>query len=188
MDRLARLRAAERALANGGIVAYPTEGVYGLGCLPSDARAIMRILHIKRRSWRKGLPLIGASIDQVDRLVVLPADGLREEILSSWPGPVTWILPARPGVPRLLTGGRQTLAVRVTAHALAAALCKRAGCALVSTSANRAGRAPLTTALAVRRVLGAELDFVLGGTLGSLSGPTPIRDGVTGAYLRVTRA
>lgn len=175
---------AARALANGGVVAYPTEGVYGLGCLPSDIAAITRILRIKRRSWRKGLALIGASIEQVEALVDLPNDGLREEILSSWPGPMTWSLPARPGVPRLLTGGRPTLAVRVTAHALAAALCERAGSALVSTSANRSGQAPLTTALAVRRTLGAELDFVLGGALGGLDGPTAIRDGITGAYLR----
>jgi L-threonylcarbamoyladenylate synthase len=94
------------------------------------------------------------------------------------------VLPARRGVPALLTGGRTTLAVRVTDHALARRLCERARSALVSTSANRSRHPPLRTALAVRRALGRELDFVLAGPLGGLRGPTPIRDGRTGAYLR----
>ncbi|HSG65695.1 MAG TPA: L-threonylcarbamoyladenylate synthase, partial [Gammaproteobacteria bacterium] len=148
------MRIASCALARGGIVAYPTEGVYGLGCLPTEVAAIARLLAIKRRSWRKGLPLIAASIAELAPFVELPADGLRAEIEASWPGPVTWVLPARPGVPVLLTGGRRTLAVRVTGHPLAAALCKQARSALVSTSANRSGRPPLLTPLAVRRALG----------------------------------
>ena len=91
---------------------------------------------------------------------------------------------ARRGVPRLITGGRSTVAVRVTDHALARALCERAGSALISTSANRSTHAPLLTPLAVRRALGAELDYVLAGPLGGLLGPTPIRDAATGGYLR----
>jgi L-threonylcarbamoyladenylate synthase len=179
-----RLARAARVLTAGGVVAYPTEGVYGIGCLPSDDAAIARILAIKRRSWRKGLALIGASFEQLEPLVVLPDGGLRQEILDSWPGPFTWVLTARPGVSRLVTGGRGTVAVRVTAHPLASALCRRAHSALVSTSANRSERAPLLTALAVRRELGAELDDVLAGRLGGLDGPTPIRDGTTGRYFR----
>jgi len=180
----ARVHVAARALARGGIVAYPTEGVYGLGCLPTEIGAVARLLTVKQRSWRKGLALIAASIAQLDPLVELPTNGLRDEIDASWPGPVTWVLPARPGVSALLTGGRDTLAVRVTNHPVAAALCAQAGSALVSTSANRTGRPPLRTALAVRRALGRELDCVLGGPLGGLDGPTPIRDGATGEYLR----
>jgi len=179
-----RVEAAVLALLAGGVIAYPTEGVYGLGCLPSDADAIHRLLRVKRRTWRKGLALVAGNIEQLERLVVLPRGPLGEEIASSWPGPVTWVLPAQPGIPRLLTGGRETLAVRVTDHGLAKALCLRAGSALVSTSANRSRNAPLRTALRVRRALGSELDYVLAGPLGVLAGPTPIRDGATGAYLR----
>lgn len=178
------MRSAALALARGGVVAYPTEGVYGLGCLPTEIDAVARLLAIKQRSWRKGLPLIAASIAQLDPLVELPSGGLRDEIEASWPGPVTWVLPARPGVPMLLTGGRRTLAVRVTNHPIAAALCARAGSAIVSTSANRSGHRPLLSALAVRRALGRDLDCVLNGPLGGLAGPTPIRDGATGVYLR----
>lgn len=175
---------AARVLAAGGVVAYPTEGVYGVGCRPDDVDAIRRILTIKRRSWRKGLLLIAARVDQLEPWIELPDDGRRAEILAGWPGPVTWILPVRPGVPHLLTGGRRTLAVRVTDHPTAAALSERARSPLVSTSANRSRHAPLLSALAVRHVLGPELDYVLGGPLGDLEGPTPIRDGSTGSYLR----
>jgi L-threonylcarbamoyladenylate synthase len=175
---------AARILQAGGIVAYPTEGVFGIGCLPDDLDAVRRILAVKQRSWRKGLALIAASIEQLEPLVELPGGAMRAQILATWPGPATWVLPVRVRECRLLTGGRGTLAVRVTAHPVARALCAKAGSALVSTSANRTRRAPLRSALAVRRRLGADVDFVLGGALGGLSGPTPIRDGRNGAILR----
>lgn len=179
-----RLVQAARVLQGGGIVAYPTEGVFGVGCLPTDTDAIEHLLHIKRRSWRKGLPLIAADLEQLAPFVTLPEDGLRAEILASWPGPVTWVLPARPGLPAQLTGGRATVAVRIPGHASARALCLQTGSALISTSANRSGRKPLLSAREVRRALGAELDFVLAGPLGDLEGPTAIRDGLSGDYLR----
>jgi len=179
-----RVVKAVRALRGGGIVAYPTEGVYGLGCAPTELDTVERLLRAKRRSWRKGLPLIAASLDQLAPFVTIPDDGLREEILASWPGPVTWVLPAKSEIPDLLTGGRTTLAVRITDHAIARALCLRAGSPLIATSANRAGHPPLQNARAVRRALGGEIDYVLPGALGDLQSATAIRDGVTGAYLR----
>ena len=180
------LRAAQaaRVLRGGGIVAYPTEGVYGLGCLPTELDTVERLLRVKRRSWRKGLPLIAANLEQLTPFVTIPADGQREEILASWPGPVTWVLPARSETPDLLTGGRSTLAVRVTSHEISRALCLQADSPLISTSANRAGRPPLLSARAVRIALGGEIDYVLAGPLGGLENPTAIRDGRTGAYLR----
>lgn len=178
---------AARLLAAGSVIAYPTEGVYGLGCLPTKLAAIERILKIKQRSWRKGLALIAASFEQLEPWVRLPRDGLREEILASWPGAVTWVLPAHVGVPALLTGGRRTLAVRVTAHRQTRLLCLRTGSALISTSANLSGRPPLRSALAVRRRLGRDVDLTLAGPLGELHGPTPIRDGLTGSLLRAGR-
>ncbi len=179
-----RFERAVRTLADGGLIAYPTEGVYGLGCLPGARRAVERLLRIKRRSWRKGLILIAADIAQLEPLILLPTGGLRTEILASWPGPVTWILKAQRGVPTWLSGGRETLAVRVTAHSLARRLCSRLESPLVSTSANRSGRPPLTRVLQVRRELGAELDDLLVGPLGSLAQPTTVRDGLTGQILR----
>lgn len=181
---LPRFERAARTLADGGLIAYPTEGVYGLGCLPGEKRTVYRLLRVKRRSWRKGLILIAADLAQLEPLIVLPKGDLLAQILASWPGPVTWVLRARRSVPAWLSGGRETLAVRVTAHPLAMRLCNRLNSPLVSTSANRSGRPPLTRALQVRRELGTELDDLLVGPLGSLAQPTTIRDGLTGRILR----
>jgi L-threonylcarbamoyladenylate synthase len=182
-QRLAIARAARAVLA-GGVVAYPTEAVYGLGCLPENRAAVMRVLAIKRRSWRKGLLLIGADLAHLERFATLPSEPHRREILAAWPGPVTFVLPARAATPRWITGGRDTVAVRLTAHTIARELCARVGGALVSTSANVSRRPPHRRLLPLRRTLGNAVDVVLAGELGSLAQPTVIKDGRTGAVLR----
>jgi len=181
---LLRLRLAARVLANGGVVAYPTEAVYGLGCDPWNRDAVGRILAIKGRDRTKGLILIAADPIQLVPLVE-PLPGPRmAEILESWPGPNTWLLPARPTTPSWLTGRFDTLAVRVTAHPLAAGLCRAYGGAIVSTSANRAGRAPARSAFEVRRALDGAPDYILAGACGGAARPSTIRDGRTGRVLR----
>jgi L-threonylcarbamoyladenylate synthase len=165
-------------------VAYPTEAVFGLGCLPEERDAVLRLLKIKRRSARKGFVLIAAVLADLEPLIELPEEPMRREILATWPGPVTWVLPARTGVPGWLTGGRGTLAVRVTSHPVARALCLRTGRALISTSANVTRRRPHTRLLQLRRDLGRQIDYVLPGELGDAARPTAIRDGVTGRLLR----
>jgi L-threonylcarbamoyladenylate synthase len=179
-----RIDDAARVIVNGGVVAYPTESVYGLGCLPNDIAALERILAIKRRDARKGLIVIAADIEQLAPLALLPAGEIEAQMRAGWPGPVTWVVSARAGIPPHLTGGRATLAVRVSAHPLVQQLCRRCGSALVSTSANRSGHRPARSALAVRRTLGREVDFVLAGPLGTSSRPTEIRDAATGRILR----
>lgn len=171
-------------LRDGGVLAYPTEGVFGIGCLPFEAGAVDRILAIKARSWRKGLLMIAGELEQIERLIVLPQSGLRQEILASWPGPVTWVLEARPPIPKWISGGTDTVAVRLTGHPVARALCVRAGSPLVSTSANRAGHPPLTRAIQVRRALGSGFDYLVPGALGNALGPSIIRDGRSGRTLR----
>jgi len=175
---------AARVVRAGGVVAYPTEAVYGIGCLPTYAPALERILAIKQRDARKGLIVIAAAIEQLEPLARIPRGDTGSRIAADWPGPVTWIVPARPGLPEILTGGRDTIAVRVSAHPIVRALCERAESALVSTSANRAGRRPARTALSLRRTLGTELDYVLAGALGEQVRPTEIRDWRSGKVLR----
>lgn len=181
-----RLRVARAAhvVRRGGVIAYPTEAVFGLGCLPREQRAVGRVLAIKRRSWRKGLILIGADFGQLERYVVLPPEPRRSEVLASWPGPSTWVLDARAGAPRWVTGARASVAVRVTAHPVAAALCSAVGDALVSTSANLSRRPPHRSLLKLRRELGRRVDYVLAGPLGGLAQPTVIRDARSGLILR----
>lgn len=182
------LRTAARVIAAGGVVAYPTEAVYGLGCDPLNPEAVRRILAIKQRDEAKGLILIAASLDALLTFVE-PLHGARmREIQATWPGPHTWLLPARPDTPGWLTGAHDTLAVRITGHAGAAALCrawsKIGSGALVSTSANRSGRPPVRRALDVRLQLGAAPDLLVNGPCGNRSRPSTIRDGGSGRVLR----
>jgi L-threonylcarbamoyladenylate synthase len=145
---------------------------------------VQHLLALKARPMRKGLILIAADWDQLEPLVLGLDVGRMAAVRATWPGPVTWLLPVRPETPRWLSGDQGTLAVRVTAHPLAAALCRRWGGPLISTSANRAGRPPARTALAVRRALGPGPDYVLAGRCGGEARPSRIRDARTGAVLR----
>jgi L-threonylcarbamoyladenylate synthase len=179
-----RLALAAHWVARGGLVAYPTEAVYGLGCDPLDRAAVWRLLTLKARPAAKGLILIAADWSQLEPFVHTLGPEHMEVIHATWPGPVTWLLPARRTTPSWLTGDHETLAVRVTAHPLTAALCRRCGGPLVSTSANRASCPPARSALAVRQALGAGLDYVLVGPCGGAARPSRIRDGASGAVLR----
>lgn len=178
------LRRAASIIASGGVLAYPTEAVYGLGCDPRNRAAVWRLLRMKRRPEAKGLILIAADFSQIEPYVQSLDWQRMAAILASWPGPNTWLMPARTRTPRWLTGDHTTLAVRVTAHPLAAALCRQWGGALVSTSANVSNRPPARTALAVRRRLDTPPDLVLVGRCAGAERPTSIRDGATGSTIR----
>lgn len=168
---------------HGGIIAYPTESVFGLGCDPLRLDTVVRLLQLKQRPAAKGLILIASDLEQLLPFLQPLDAACRERVLATWPGPVTWLLPARPETPTLLRGEHDTLAVRVTAHPLAAALCRACGTALVSTSANLGGRPPARSALAVRRTFGEAIDYVLPGEAGGAP-VTEIRDARSGAIVR----
>ncbi len=177
---MSALEHAARILKQGGLVAYATEYCFGLGCDPMNERAVARLLRAKRRPAAKGLILIAAAIDQLAPYVAAtPA-----HVAATWPGPYTWLLEPRASVPHWITGAHPRIAVRVTAHAQAAALCRRAGMAIVSTSANRAGQHPARSHREVLRRFGMDIDYVLPGRVGDLDAPTPIRDAVTGGSIR----
>ena len=180
------LEAAVAALHHGGVIAYPTEAVWGLGCDPFDAVAVRRLLAIKEREESKGLILIAANLAQIASLIdrdALPPARIAA-VLATWPGPHTWLLPGTTLVPDWLRGDHTTLALRVTAHTGAAALCAAVGGPLVSTSANRAGAAPARTLAELDPALLAQLDGVLNGETGGLDAPTTIRDAASGSLLR----
>ena len=178
-----QLREAARCIRNGGLLAYPTEAVYGLGCDPRNRAAVQRLLALKRRPATKGLILIGADFQQLRPFVRTLAPERMAPVLASWPGPNTWLLPAARDAPFWLAGAHRALAVRVTAHPLAAALCRACAGPLVSTSANASGRRPARTPLLVRlRCPG--VDRILHGPLGDAARPSTIRDAVTGRVVR----
>ena len=177
---------AATALHAGGVIACPTEAVWGLGCDPFNQTAVLRLLAIKQRPVDKGLILIAASLAQLDGLAdwsALPP-ARRDEVLASWPGPHTWIVPATARVPRWITGAHDGVAVRVSAHPVVVALCEAFGGVLVSTSANPAGAMPPRTAAAIDAGLLAAIDGCVTGETGDLPRPTPIRDARSGAEIR----
>lgn len=172
---------AARRVRAGGVIAYPTEAVYGLGCDPRNRRAVARLLRLKRRPAYKGLIVIAANAQQLWPY----APELPARAIATWPGAHTWLVPARPRVPFWLRGRHATLAVRVTAHRIAARLCRAAHMALVSTSANRARARPARSAREVARRFGAALDGIVAGRVNRRARPTPIRDVRTGASIRL---
>ncbi len=172
-------------MRSGGVIAYPTEAVYGLGCDPLNAQAVQRLFRLKGRSLDKGLILIGAEPRHLMPYMGAMPQARFREIWGSWPGHLTWIVPASAHTPDWLTGGRDSIALRMTAHPLAAALCRACGGALVSTSLNRSGRRPARNALQARlRLPSGCCDYLLHGRTGPHNRPSTIRDALTGVVLR----
>jgi len=178
-----RLRQAIKTLNMGGTIAYPTEAVYGVGCDPWDEAAVQDLLAIKQRPWSKGLILIASDFNQLQDFIEPVSADLLQQLQQTWPGAVTWLLPARADVPIYLTGMHDTIAVRVTAHPLTRQLCEAFGGAIVSTSANITGLKSAKNVHQVRWQL-PDIDYVLAGALGSAEKPSQIRDGLTGEILR----
>ncbi|KRE94476.1 tRNA threonylcarbamoyladenosine biosynthesis protein RimN [Frateuria sp. Soil773] len=183
---LDELDAAAALLRAGGVLAYPTEAVYGLGCDPHDRTAFERLFALKQRPPTQGVLLIAAEFAQVERYVdraAVPAAAMaRAE--ASWPGPHTWIFPRSAEVPAWVAGAHAGIALRVTAHAPAAALCRAFGGALVSTSANPHGVPPARSAMDAAAYFGEALDGLLEAPVGGQTSPTTIRDVLTGAIIR----
>lgn len=177
---------AVAALTRGGVIAYPTEAVWGLGCDPRQEAAVLRLLAIKRRPVDKGVIVVAASVDVLHEWVDLDAlePARKQEVLASWPGPHTWILPVTAQAPRWVTGAHDGLAVRISAHPVVAALCAAWGAPLVSTSANLAGEPPARSRQALDPALLASIDGVVDGEVGALAQPTQIRDARSGQILR----
>jgi L-threonylcarbamoyladenylate synthase len=183
---LADVDAAAALMRRGGVLAYPTEAVYGLGCDPHDHAAFERLFALKQRPPTQGVLLIGADFAQVERyidLAAVPAEVLAQ-VRESWPGPNTWIFPRSPLVPDWVAGAHAGIALRVTAHEPAAALCRAYGAAVVSTSANPHGEPPARSADMAVGYFGQALEGVLDAPVGDQARPTVIRDALTGAIIR----
>lgn len=179
-----QLHAAARWVRAGGVIAYPTEAVFGLGCDPGDRCAVERLLALKCRSAAKGLILIASEWNQLQPWLDRIPAAWHEKLQSSWPGPTTWLIPAAKHCPDWLTGHHDTLAVRVSAHPPVRRLCQALDSAIVSTSANRSGQRPARSVLEVRLRFGYQIDFVLPGQIGTLTKPTEIRDLASGTVVR----
>ncbi|MGQ0698032.1 MAG: L-threonylcarbamoyladenylate synthase [Panacagrimonas sp.] len=178
------LRNALAALDRGGVIAYPTEAVWGLGADPWNESACLRLLAMKRRPWDKGLILVAAHLDQLLPFIEIPSKAVLKRASVTWPGPATWVFPCTEETPAWISGDQPSVAVRVTSHEGTRALCERFGGAIVSTSANPAGRTPALSPTQVRLYFRNRFDYLLPGALGGLTRPTSIRDAMTGHILR----
>lgn len=178
------LQLGRDALAAGGVVACPTEAVWGLSCDPWDEQAVMRLLELKRRPVSKGLILVAATESQLQFLLQHLSPEQRGQLSVDWPGPVTWLIPHRGRIPPWISGDHDTVAVRVSGHPVVNALCAAWGGPLVSSSANRAGAQAPRAAFQVRRYFGERLDYILAGAVGGSARPSVIRDLASGRILR----
>jgi len=172
------------ALRAGGVIAYPTEYCFGLGCDPSNTDALKRLLKIKRRDHQQGVILIAANTRQVRMYVDLDTSPLASKIEASWPGPNTWILPALEQVSEWVRGQHSGVAMRVPAHRVCQEICTNFEGAIVSTSANRHGQPALQNASDVQAEMGVELDYILDAPVGGAERASVIRDGHSGRQLR----
>ena len=178
------LDAAADALNRGGVIAYPTETVYGLGCLPDNINAIKRLLQIKRRSREKGLILIGANRQQLAPYVSGLNENLWEKIETPGERTTTWIVPTAKSVSQWIRGNRNTLALRITRHAGARSLCLGCNSAIISTSANTSGSPPVQRSGDLSRELLDQLDYLLTGNCGDDQAPSRIEDIFSGEIIR----
>jgi L-threonylcarbamoyladenylate synthase len=170
------MRLCVKVLAGGGVIACPTEAVWGLSCDPFDDAAIQRLLDLKQRPADKGLILVAGASSQLDFLLAELPEVLRQKLEVSWPGPNTWLVPHRGRVSPLVHGRFDSVAVRVSGHPQVRELCMAFGGPLVSSSANVAGSPAPKTTFAVRRYFGRSLDGLLPGRVGAASRPSTIRD------------
>lgn len=170
-------------LRRGGLIAYPTESCYGLGCDPDNRIAVQRLLKLKQRAQHKGLILIAASYRQVARYLHPVTPAQQQQLKIAGARAVTYLMPALHSAPRWLRGDHDTLAIRLTAHQQAAQLCRGVGSALVSTSANRSGQRPAKTYAQCRRLFGRKV-WVLPGRVGKYKKPSTIATWAGGKIIR----
>lgn len=179
-----KLRYVADVVASGGIIAYPTEAVWGVGCDPDNPDAVLRLLRLKQRDWRKGLILVAASMAQFEPYLSALSVAHRQQLALSWPGPTTWLVPHNGSVGVGICGEHSSVALRVSAHPVIQALCNLCGGPLVSTSANPGGLRPARDCLTVRRYFGDAIDAYAPGALGGATQPSEIRDLLSGEVIR----
>ncbi len=157
------LRRAGECIARGGLVAFPTETVYGLGADAFDARAVARIFEAKARPSFDPLIVHVATIGAVDRVAIIPGFKARALMETLWPGPLTLVMPRREAIPDIVTSGLDTVAVRLPAHPVARAIISYSGTAVAAPSANPFGYLSPTLAAHVARGLGDKVDIIVDG-------------------------
>ena len=178
------IRHAAHILRQGGLIDYPTEAVFGLGCLTDQIDTIKRLLQIKQRPVAKGLILIAADLAQLEPYISPLDDKILHKIQSSWPGPTTWIVPTPAKTSPFIRGNFHSIAVRVSAHPVVRELCNQCQSPIISTSANITGRHMSYNAFQVRLHFQNQLDYILNAPLGDSDKPSVIKNALTDQIIR----
>ena len=176
------IKKIHQLLVNGGVIAYPTESVFGLGCDPSNEQAVLKIMKIKKRSLEMGLVLLAPSFEIVSDWV-----NINNEQLEVFTGPslrpTTYIVPASDSAPKWLAV-KNTLAIRLSNDLFIKKICNLLGLPIVSTSANLHGEQPCRSADEVEKIMGSQLDYIVFKKTGSFNNPSTIIDLSSGKTIR----
>lgn len=178
------INSAVQALRQGGVIAYPTESVYGLGCDPFNAEAVFRLLTIKKRPVEKGLILVASDWSQIEMLIQPLSPHVRTHLQETWPGPVTWLVPASELTPHWIQGNHDRVALRISAHPIVKQLCDKFCGPIVSTSANISGNPPTRDYRGTCMIFKKLIDYIVSGKTTGLQRPTQIRDAITNNIIR----
>lgn len=179
-----RVKLVTQRLREGAVIAYPTEGVWGLGCLADDAQAVARILALKGRSWEQGLILAAGNMEAIEPYLDAVTEAERRELAQVWPGPVTMLVPDCGRAPEWIRGRHDTVALRVSTHPVIVALTAELGEPIVSTSANPSSRPAAKSELRLRQYFPEGIDYIFPGELGGAQGASEIRVLRTGEVIR----
>ena len=178
---------AVNVLHQGGVIAYPTEAVYGLGCDPKNLSAVKKILDLKRRKKEKGLILVASDIEQFKDYILPLEKNIEKKLLNSWceqNAAVTWLVPAKETTSEYLKGQFDSLAIRVSHHSMVKEICDKFGGAIVSTSANISAQEAARTSQEVKDTFENEIDFIIDGETNINAQPSKICDALTDKIFR----
>ena len=186
-DKAANVLQAVNVLHQGGVIAYPTEAVFGLGCDPKNLSAVKKILDLKLRKKQKGLILIASNFEQLKSYIQPLEKNIENKLLDSWQEKktaITWLVPVDNNISMYLKGQFDTLAVRVSHHPIVKELCEKFAGAIISTSANIATQEAARTAEKVKEIFADKIDFIIEGETDLNAQPSEIRDALTDKIIR----
>ena len=189
IDKAANVLQAVNVLHYGGVIAYPTEAVYGLGCDPKNLSAVKKILDLKQRKKEKGLILIASDFEQLKSYISPLEKTIEDKMLDSWKeqrAAITWLVPVDKNISIYLKGQFDTLAVRVSRHPVVKELCDKFSGAIISTSANIATQEAARTAEEVKQAFADKIDFIIEGETDINAQPSEIRDALTDKVIRTS--
>lgn len=178
------IKKAVQLINQGGVICYPTESVYGLGCNPLDLDAVLYLLEIKKRKISKGLLLVAESVSQLEPYIDINDTISFNKLKEVSDKPVTWIVACNQNSPAWLTGEFQSIAVRISRHPVVKQLCRQFNGAIVSTSANISGQCSARKSWVVRKRFGTKIDYYVPGALGRFKNESEIRNSKTGEVIR----